>query len=473
MNPDVLCVLELVARNPETNTKINILTNSKSDVLSLVFKFTYNKQINFGIGAKSFPFIAKHEFENVTDIIDTLQFMEHKLLTRSVTGNTAIALFDEILRQGNFRDYEVIRRICNKDLEIGVGITIADKIFDVAPSQPMMLASVEDDDLINDIIASGEAYSELKADGSRSVYDSLTDELISRNGNIYKGLDKLQADLRKNGLDDIVIDGELLYVDKSLSSLTEADRELGNGIVSKSLSGTISEDESDSIVFKVWDLIPRDVYYGLDESKNINNIERRLLLEKFVKSCNSDRIVLIERKKVKSVEEAKADYQSYRNNGYEGTILKNGLALWENKRSKHIVKFKAKIRVDVKITGVYPHKKDINKLGGIMIETADGIVKSDCGSGFTDTTSKKIKGVKIDIPLHERGELDREFLMSNKEKLIDTIAEIECNGLTINKKTKQISFFLPIMKRFRHDKNEANNINEAFSVAEINRVMKK
>lgn len=466
----MLMLLNRVANEPQTTNKSIILLDNVSDVLKTIFKLTYNKQINLGIGAKTFPFIADCEFENKTDIITTLDFIENNLVTRKITGNTAIALFDEILRSGNKDDYEVIRRICNRDLEIGVGMTIADDLFNVAPKQPMMLASVEDDQLIEVIIESGEAYSELKADGSRAVYDTNDFSICSRNGNQYLGLNKLKSKLDVN-VSDYVVDGELVYIDRSLKVLTESDREKGNGIVSKSLSNTITQTDADNIVFQVWDIIPRDVYYGISNDKNINNIERRKLLEKFVSLCNSDCITLIPRNKVETIEEAKLDYQKYRSLGYEGSILKNGLALWENKRSKHIVKFKAKISVDVIITDVYPHKKDKNKLGGISIQTADGIVKSNCGSGFTDTTSRKVKGIKFDIPLSERDNLDRELLMTKKDDIIGRIVEIECNGLTKDKKTKQISFFLPIMKRFRNDKSTANLIHEAFSNDEINRVM--
>lgn len=473
----VLSILNLIASEPKTTIKEQILRdNQDNDALRRCFQFSYNKQINFGISTKTYPSISEFVYINNIDVV--LDFMESKLSTREVTGNNAIGLLRDLLASTNADVYEVIRRVCNNDLEVGIGATVANKVWpDLCPKQPMMLATPEDDVLSQAIIDRGHAVAELKADGARSVCDiGLIDgdrkiSFISRGGNEYLRLNKIRDSILSSNFGNWVIDGELVYIDRSVIGMTESDREEGNGIVSKSLNGTISDEQADNIVFQVWDIIPRDVYYGhRDCPPSLIFEERRKILEKFVESCDGDCIELIEQTPVDTLKKAKEIYAKYSADGYEGIILKCGLGLWENTRSKNQIKFKDKIRVDVRIVSVYPHTKDPSKLGGFTIATEDGVVKCDCGSGFSDTTHKKIKGVKTFIPLENRGELDREYLMSIADTLIDQVIEIECNGLTRNKKTKQISLFLPIMKLFRRDKSVANNIGDVFTQSAIDRV---
>ncbi|ADM79889.1 DNA ligase [Aeromonas phage phiAS5] len=481
-----LDILKAIAAEDSTNKKQSIVEHHKDfPGLSTCFKFAYNKQINFGINKKTFPIVAN--FHNKTTLVQSFEFIETYLMTRALTGNAAIEELAKTLSMGNAQDYEVVRRVMYRDLEIGIGATIANKVWDdLCPKQPQMLAQPECDILSAAIIKRGHAIAELKADGARCFTDidadSDTVTMYSRSGNEYLGLDKLKAAIAESGMSNWVIDGELVYRKKvqptGLSALMEddtddfeksedvSDREEGNGIVNKSLKNTISDDEADCIVYQVWDIIPRDVYYGKrDCPKDFYFEKRREMLEAFVNRCDSFRVEIIEQTKVTTLAEAKAVYRRYRDLGYEGIILKCGLNLWKNTRSKDQVKFKEKVRVDVEVIAVYEHEKDPNKVGGFTIRTADGLVTCNCGSGFTDTTQVKDKKTKqwIPIPLSQRDELDREYLMSIKDELIGSIWEIECNGLTRNKKKKsEVSFFLPIIKLRRIDKTEANRVDEAF-----------
>ncbi|QAX98500.1 DNA ligase [Aeromonas phage AsFcp_4] len=482
----VFDILKAIAAEDSTNRKQELVEFHK-DVpgLKMCFYFAYNKQVNFGINKKTFPVVV--DFKNATDLCATLAFMNTHLVTRALTGTAAITELAKALSMGTAHDYEVIRRVMFRDLEIGIGATIANKVWDnLCPKQPQMLAQPECADLANAIIKRGHAYAELKADGARCFtdIDAETDTISmnSRNGNEYMSLDKLKEAIRQSGMQNWVIDGELVYRKRKqatgLSALLDeddefeksedvSDREEGNGIVGKSLKNSISEDEADCVVYQVWDIIPRDVYYGLRDCPNDFRFEaRRKMLETFVARCNSFRVEIIEQTPVTSLVEAKEVYQRYRDMGYEGIILKCGLNLWKNTRSKDQVKFKEKVRVDVRVVAVYEHEKDPNKVGGFTIETADGKVRCNCGSGFTDTTQIKDKKTKlwIPIPIDKRDELDREYLMSIKDQLIGTIWEIECNGLTRDKKkkNKEVCFFLPIIKLRRIDKDEANNVEHAF-----------
>jgi ATP-dependent DNA ligase len=182
----------------------------------------------------------------------------------------------------------------------------------------------------------------------------------------------------------------------------------------------------------------------------------------------SPRILTIENTLVNNLEEAKAIYKNYVEQGLEGIILKNIDSIWENKRSKNLVKFKEELMVDLRIVDVQVHSKDENKLGAVILASDDGKIKVRCGSGFTDTDQIKVKGQWIDIPFEELDELNRKRLWAIKDQLIGTIAEIKCNGwVAAEGRTSNVSLFLPIIQKLRIDKTETNTFEEAFPDAKF------
>jgi len=259
----------------------------------------------------------------------------------------------------------------------------------------------------------------------------------------------------------------------------DARREIGNGIVNKSLQGTISPEEQAGIVYQVWDLIPYEVYYGTKEEQKAQDpmtegYQRRLaMLRSAINNCPN--IEIVPTKLVNSFEEAKADYNQYRLDGMEGSILKNVDFVWRDSRVPDQVKIKNKTPIDLKIVGIYAHKKDPNKVGGFVVVDASGHAQTNTGSGLTDTDQEKVWDeslgadvwVKRPCTLEVRGDLDREYIMANSEKYLGAILEMEVDGLQRSKTRKkgepEFSFFLPIIKKVRWDKTEPNDIYDIFA----------
>ena len=121
-------------------------------------------------------------------------------------------------------------------------------------------------------------------------------------------------------------------------------------------------------------------------------------------------------------------------NGEEGIILKNLKSYWENKRSKHLVKFKAILSADLRVIDwVEGTGKCSGMLGALLLETDDKKLQVSVGTGFTD---KMRKGIGKDI--------------------IGKIVEVEYNE-KITKKGKDVkSLFLPVYVCDRFDKNVTN-----------------
>ena len=460
----MLQLFQKIKETSSTKAKEQILaSNSDYPLLSDVFRLAYSNKIHFGI-KKIPPYETKewnpgnsNEFYTLEYCLD---FLENTLAKRVITGNKAIEQLSKMLSGTTRENQELIKRILAKDLDIGVSISTANKVWKgLIPEQPQMLCSPYSEKTIANI--KFPAIAQLKADGARCFAEVRPTgvQLLSRAGNEYKGLTHIVEALetifearKEQYPEGFVIDGELLVNDNGL-----ANRQLSNGIANKALKNTISANEAKTMYLEAWDLIPIECYSDMKSGTYDHRFET---LVEFI-SCVSC-IVPIESHEVNTLEEARKIYQQYVDKGLEGIILKNKHALWENKRSKHQVKFKEEIMIDMKIVDVYPHSKDPNKLGGITVESECGTIRTNCGSGFTDTNQVKRDGKFYNIPLEERDELNRERLWAIKDDLIGQIVEIKCNGPIKADGKDTMSLFLPIVMTIRHDKSVANKFEEVF-----------
>jgi hypothetical protein len=493
-------ILTRIASTSKTTEKTTILKeNSNNKTLRRVFEFAYNKQINFGF-SKAPDFVTNDSKSKPIEY--ALDFLFDELSTRKITGNTATYALIGVLADMDPGEAKVIDWILQGDLHCGVGNATVNEVWaGLAPVQPQMLCEPQDDVLLEAILNSPSgAVAELKADGARGFSDLRLDQdgvvlsMKTRGGNDYQNLKKIRRAMLSTTFGNWVIDGEFIYCPKPkvgldallgdgdddipIETLVES-RQNSNGIMNKSIAGTISDEEANCVIYQVWDIVPRDVYYGERPCPaELTFKERRKYLESFVqqvKDAGFSCIQIMQQHPVKTKEDVDQWYAYYQGElGLEGIIVKSLDNIWRDTRVSDMIKYKAKIRFDARIIGVYPHKKDPNKLGGIVIQSACKRIECDCGSGFTDTTTKKVKTGKgktakttvVPIPLSERDPLDRELLWSVRNKITDQIVELECNGVISRKKVKTgeapYKLYLPIMKLFRPDKVEANTMLSVF-----------
>ena len=470
-------VITKLRATDSTNDKIDILRQHNNTDIKTAFYLAYDKTVTFGL--KKIP-----EYTTIGPkftLAYAMAALQEKFCTRQVTGNAAIEELKNILSQISSDDAHIIECIIKGDMDCGVNKGIIDEVWPGLLSEiPQMLASPQTDKNLKNIRFP--AYADLKADGARCFMTNRDGEITlnSRNVSEYFGLKNLEKVLNHPRLKDYVLDGELVYrrAPSGLASLLGDDEELdaeaeiakrqeGNGIVNKSLNNTISDAEQNDIIYQVWDIVPVDVYYGKAPSV-MGYRERRALLGSVVAEINSRSLEIIETTVVNNLEEAKKIYREYVERGLEGIILKNINSVWENARSKNLVKFKEEILVDLKIVGRNPHEKDPNKLGSFIVESACGRIRCNVGSGLKDKSHNKVKGKKVYIPLSERHELDRELCQSTFDSLINTVIEIKCNGLVTRKNRKaneaEFKLFLPRVIRRRFDKSVPNKASDVFDV---------
>jgi DNA ligase-1 len=144
---------------------------------------------------------------------------------------------------------------------------------------------------------------------------------------------------------------------------------------------------------------------------------------------------------VNSLEEAVWHFELLLSEGHEGTILKNYCALWEDSRSKHLVKMKAERDCDLEIIGYNPGEgKFVGQVGSLICASSDRLVEVSI-SGFSD-------------PL--RLEITKDI-----NNLMGSIVTIIYNERIKSKaRTGVDSLFLPRFAEFRTDKKVANSSKE-------------
>lgn len=473
-------IIDLLAATSSTNKKVQILKEHKdNELLKNIFRLCYNKRIVYGI--KKIP--ERQQYRGIIFLEMALEELENRFATRQITGNAAIDRLQELMGSMSEEKAEILRRVVLRDMECGVSAGLLDKVWkDLIPSQPCMLASKQTDKTLAHI--KFPAIVQLKADGTRCMVIKEDGKVTawSRNGKEFTGIEPILKAVGDCQYDNFVLDGELIYKSSlgkkpellrdDLSWLFEdpdgvpelskskkfneqdvADRQTGNGIVSKAQKGTMTKEEAECVVLQCWDYIPTEDYWN---GSYINRYEDRLeLLGDIVDSINDDHVELIETHLVRDMDAAVKIYEEYIDQDLEGIILKNRGGFWEDKRSKDMVKFKQVIDIDMIIVGSYPHEKDPTKLGGLTIRSKCGMIECNVGSGFKDKAEDK----------HP---MDRTLLMNMTDQLMDCVLECECNGVVKRKNRKEgeapYKLFLPIAIKVRHDKdaNQANTFEEIF-----------
>lgn len=422
-----------LANNASRNYKIEQLNANSNDatlreVIRLAldpFTQFYQRKIPAYTPAKA------NQADSLSAVMDSL----YSLSIRDVTGNAAIEYLTKLLSSLTEDDAKVLERIIEKDLKCGVQASTANSVWSgLIQEYPVMLCSGFEQKLVDKI--KYPAYAQLKMDGMRfnAIVRYGKVEFRSRNGKEILLLGNLEKEfLALAGDVDCVFDGELLVMFEGDHQF--ADRQTGNGILNKANKGTISAEQAALVHATVWDVIPyayfTDGYCPTPYSKRFSSLE---VLTKKQKS-EGKKIWLVTSDIVQNLEEAQVLFEGYLTSGLEGIILKDGSGVWEDKRSKTQIKFKGELECDLKIVAVEEGKgKAVGMLGAIVCESADGIVKVNVGSGFTDALRKQYWS----------------------ENLLDKIVAVKYNA-RIKNKTGEESLFLPVFVELRDDKDVADN----------------
>lgn len=417
-------ILQALEGTSSRNEKIAILqANANNEVLKQVIVYALDPFKNFYIRK-----IPQYKIDEPTMLtLETALPKLDKLINREVTGNAAIEYLRLLLTELQPEDAQVIERVVSKDLRCGVSDSTVNKVWkDLIPTYPCMLCSGYEEKLVERM--NFPAYVQLKMDGMRfnAIVKDGKVQFRSRNGKELDLLGHLELDFvcLANGA-NVVFDGELLVkIDGQI-----APRQIGNGILSKANKGTLSDKEAALVHATLWDMIPYDHFVSGVSDKiyqdRFGNLQGLILPE---------RIHLVEHTVVDSIEAAQTIFEQYLAQGQEGIILKDPKGIWEDKRAKHQIKFKGELECDLRIVGWEDGTgKNAGRLGALVLESEDGVVKVNVGTGFTDAARDAIK-----------------------RDVIGKICAVKYNARIVDQKSGVHSLFLPVFIEIRDDKNVAD-----------------
>jgi ATP-dependent DNA ligase len=433
--PMIRPIIDRLAATSSRNDKIAILKeHEKNDLLRRVFVACYDPFKNYWI--KQIPSYTD------TDNPMTLEWALEQLTlleNRTHTGNAASEHLSHILSSISEDDRVIIRYILNHDLECGVSSKTINKVWKgLIPSFPVMLCSSNDGEEKTRKVIQFPAIVQEKADGGRCitmVRQNGVVEHYTRNGNqidLFGRFDDIFVKMANGS--DVVYDGEILIMENGVVS----NRQTGNGIITKAVRGTLKQSDAEGMVLQLWDRIPLDEF---KKGVSVDTYEDRLinLDSDLFRAGNPSSVTLIETHWVDGFNDVDVLFQKYLEDGKEGIILKNAGSLFENKRVKHQIKYKAELDCDLRVKGIQEGTgKYAGMIGALILESDDCNLQVSCGSGLTDADRQ--------IP---------------EEEWFNKIVTVKYNAKIRDKKgKKKTSLFLPIFVSVREDKNTTNTEGE-------------
>ena len=424
-------VVNALQNEPSTNNRLAILECSRDDKDVLAFFKACLDDRKYGVKQ-----IRQNPEQGTGGAVsmDEMLFLLDQLASRKLTGNKARDAVDAMLGRCDLKCADIFIRMLTKFPNCGVEATLCRRVWPEHFQKAVHLCKAMPFSAKNMAEIKWPAISQTKMDGARCLafIEDGKASFLSSSGKEFLNLNELSKDLSDAISDGWIVDGELLVVDDAGKIMS---RKEGNGILNKSLHGTIKEKESARVRFVVWDIMP-----AIEYDRGHGSIPYWKTVEMMQKAFSSCKMVsVVESREVASRDEAYIHFQQMLNRGEEGTILKNREMKWEGKRSKNCVKFKIIIENTLKVvdmvegTGKYK-----GMLGCAICESSDGLLKVGVGSGFSDD--------------------ERHALWDAKEDLLEhgLFLEVKSNGL-IATEDKEWSLFLPRCSEVRLDKTEADD----------------
>ena len=451
----IKAIFDEISNTAGDNAKMDVLRKYKdNELLKEVLYQIKSKRVKFFLKQiPEYTFIdAKYTLENALHEIKMIS-------DRKLTGYAAICHLSEVLSLVHPDDAYIIERIIDKDPKNGLGRTYINKVYgDLIEKTPYQGAKSYDEKLAKDVFKKyGYAYSDVKMDGryANAIIQGGEVEFESRQGETtYIPEDSLLVkELSK--FPDGVLNGELTMVGY--------DRYTSNGIIAsivdiegKKNERTQAETEAklkaftkkhgsfkeavDKIRYTVWDSITLDDYFN--KKSDIEYRDRLGYLYNKTPLSECTRVSIVERKKVYSYEEAIGHFQEMLARGEEGTILKAPKATWKDGKPNWQVKMKLDMSIDLRIIGFeYGNKgtKNEDVISTLNVETSCGVLRTN-PSGMNEAMMK--------------------YVTENQDKLLGTIVEIKCCGLSQNS-DGQWSTLHPSVVELRDDKDTCDSLESA------------
>jgi DNA ligase-1 len=423
-------ILNEIANTAGTNAKVALLKQHKdNELLKRVFSMALDK-VKFSYGIRKIPNLSPSLKPQAT-LTEALDFMEFQLATRKLTGNTAIQELGLIMMRLSQDDFNVIRRVIERDLKCGLGKTHTNSVWSGLVTKPPYMRCGTFTAQTSQRITYP-ALLQLKCDGRyvSVMVDSGTVTFTSRSGEEQEFPELAQEFLK---LSDGVYMGELL-VDGI------EDRAIANGMINS------SEPPQDKIYCVLWDVVTISEF-SLG-SKTPYNVRFQLLKDTV---SFSGKVKVVDYVVVVSKEHALEQTSIWMSKGFEGSVLKDKSLPFKNHTSPLQLKIKLKCEADVEIASFIEGNagsKNEAYFSAIAFKSSDGKIQGQVGvTSMTEATRNSI------------------FL--RKDTLIGSIMVVQFNDITIASGSQYYALSHPRYVELRGDKDVADDFTRIKEMVEM------
>lgn len=220
----------------------------------------------------------------------------------------------------------------------------------------------------------GIRYTQVKVEVTQDSIDIGEALTRDRNRIRFTRIENGIKQLLKGQIGTWVVDGELETINESFDEV--------QSIVSSNISNGVYEDGND-LKFTVFDLIRYSDYIGETKSKpqdeRLKDLSRLFILNKPTALVEAEHITVYSVDKIKEITDEKI------NAGLEGTIIKDPKASYKKGKTSAWIKQKAINDCTLVCVGVTEGtNKRAGKVGALMMESSDKLIKVNVGSGLTD-----------------------------------------------------------------------------------------
>ena len=223
--------------------------------------------------------------------------------------------------------------------------------------QPMLAQKFED--RVSELNFTDGVWAQCKLNGARCI--ATRDGLFSRKGSVWQSVPHISEALKDFFIahPNIIFDGELFN--------EELRQDLGS-IISLISKKKITQE----ILDKSKELVQYYIYDIVDTSSTF--AERNLNVIDFVNEINNPCIKSLSSFKVLNVADIKLMLETWEKQGHEGAIVRTN-GVYENKRSKHLLKYKTFVDDEFEIVNVIEGEGNLtNKVGAFELKDSRGVL---------------------------------------------------------------------------------------------------
>lgn len=405
-------VITALRQFSSTLDKQKVLQTYTSELEKKMFQWTYDP---FKTYKQKFQCV---NMDGLGEVREDMFELLNKLACRELSGNDArIAIVMYADKHG-----DLIKLVCNKDLDCGVSAVTLNKIFGkhFIPKFEIQLAKEVDIAKLSFPI-----LGQLKYNGAR-VITLVQDGVItfkSRGGHEFAYPELKEAIGNFEG--SFMLDGELTFGDSQGTDHTAV-----SGIVNSAIKGTPIR-RGLNLIYHVFDAMPLSDF---NSQSCPQPYEHRLAkVKSIVEYINNSKVQVANTYHFTNKQEIEKQYASLLELGYEGLILKYTSHKYTFKKNANWIKMKATDTVDLLCTDyVEGEGKYQGMIGALVCEGwVDGKhVRVGVGSGLTDA---------------DRGQ--------DPHTYVGKVIEVKYNKVIEDTKTGNWSLFLPRFVIVRKDKS--------------------